>query len=366
MAEVRRLRDENARLRGLLIEHSIRIAEPRPTSGIPQTPQTISAARDVGRSASGTAEQRIELFRSLFRGRDDVYAIRWENSDGRSGYMPKADRDWKSYLRAKDQDRKKVDRQTRKFRPLTQDVLRGHLVGDHTVGIYPLLQDETCWFLAVDLDKRTWQKDAAAFLTSCHEMNVPAVLERSRSGNGGHVWIFFNRAIPATAARKLGCAILTRTMEFRPQVGLESYDRFFPNQDTMPKGGLGNLIALPLQKFPRAEGNSVFVDSEFRPHQDQWAFLASVERMSADAVEAVVREAQKRGDLIGVRISIVDGAAQDPWALPPSQKRIDRPIPGPFPPAVQIVRANLLYIEKNGLPPAMLNRLLRLAAFQNL
>ena len=109
---------------------------------------------------------------------DDVYAIRWENSDGRSGYMPKADRDWKSYLRAKDQDRKKVDRQTRKFRPLTQDVLRGHLVGDHTVGIYPLLQDETCWLLAVDFDKRTWQKDAAAFLTSCHEMNVPAVLER--------------------------------------------------------------------------------------------------------------------------------------------------------------------------------------------
>ena len=112
----------------------------------------------------GTAEQRIELFRSLFRGRDDVYAIRWESADGRSGYMPKADRDWKSYLRAKDKDRKKVDRQTRKFRPLTQDVVRGHLVGDHTVGIYPLLQDETCWFLAVDFDKRTWQKDAAAFL----------------------------------------------------------------------------------------------------------------------------------------------------------------------------------------------------------
>jgi hypothetical protein len=237
----------------------------------------------------GTAEQRIELFRIFFRGRDDVYAIRWESADGRSGYMPKADRDWKSYLRAKDKDRKRVDRQTRRFRPLTQDVVRGHLVGDHTRGIYPLLQDETCWLLAVDFDKKTWQKDAAAFLTSCREMNVPAVLERSRSGNGGHVWIFFNRAIPATSARKLGCAILTRTMEFRHQVGLESYDRFFPNQDTMPKGGLGNLIALPLQKIPRAEGNSVFVDSEFRPHQDQWAFLASVERMSADAVEAVVR-----------------------------------------------------------------------------
>ena len=128
-------------------------------------------------------------------------------------------------------------------------------------GSIRFLQDETCWLLAVDFDKKTWQKDAAAFLAACREMNVPAVLERSRSGNGGHVWIFFNRAIPATTARKLGCAILTRTMEFRHQMGLESYDRFFPNQDTMPKGGLGNLIALPLQKIPRAEGNSVFVDS---------------------------------------------------------------------------------------------------------
>ena len=362
VAEVRRLRAENGQLRGLLIEHGIRIPEPRPVS---RSPQIISTAPDVRRSAVGTAQQRIELFRSLFRGRDDVYAIRWENADGRSGYMPRADRDWKSYLRAKDKDRKKVDRQTRKFRPLTQDVVRGHLVGDHTVGIYPLLPDETCWLLAVDFDKKTWQKDAAGFLVACREMNVPAVLERSRSGNGGHVWIFFNRAIPATIARKLGCAILTRTMEFRHQLGLESYDRFFPNQDTMPKGGLGNLIALPLQKIPRAEGNSVFVDSEFHPYPDQWAFLGSVERMSADAVEAVVREAQKRGDLIGVGISMMDDAEQDPWALPPSQTRIDRPIPGPFPLAVQIVRANLLYIEKNGLPSAMLNRLLRLAAFQN-
>ena len=171
------------------------------------------------------------------------------------------------YLRAKDEERKKVDHQTRKFRPLTDDVVRGHLVGDHTVGIYPLLQDETCWFLAVDFDKKTWQKDAAAFLEVCRRLNVPAALERSRSGNGGHVWIFFDRALCATTARKLGCAILTRTMESRHQVGLDSYDRFFPNQDTMPKGGFGNLDSLPLQKAPRADGNSVFVDTEFHPYR---------------------------------------------------------------------------------------------------
>lgn len=287
LAETRRLREENARLQRLLHEHGIQIP------GFPVTDETpvATGASSAARTPVLKAEQRIALFRDLFHGRDDVYAVRWENADGRAGYMPKADRDWKAYLRAKDEDRKKVDRQTRKFRPLTDEVVRGHLVGDHTIGIYPLLQDETCWFLAVDFDKKTWQKDATAFLAVCCELNVPAALERSRSGNGGHVWIFFDRAIPATTARKLGCAILTRAMESRHQLGLDSYDRFFPNQDTMPKGGLGNLIALPLQKLPRAEGNSVFVDGEFRPYGDQWAFLASAKRMPVSAAEAVVLEA---------------------------------------------------------------------------
>ena len=363
VAEVRRLREENARLRSLLITHGIRIPEAAKLAC--ETPQASNSAPEARNPGVATAEQRIALFRSLFRGRDDVYAIRWENDDGRSGYMPKADRDWKSYLSAKDEDRKKVDRLTRTYRPLTDDVVRAHLVGEHTVGIYPLLQDETCWLLAVDFDKKTWQQDATAFLAACRELNVPAALERSRSGNGGHVWVFFERAIPATTARKLGCAILTRTMESRHQLGLDSYDRLFPNQDTMPKGGFGNLIALPLQKVPRANGNSVFVDVQFRPYPDQWEFLASVKRMSADAVEAVVFEAQKRGDLIGVRISIAEDEDVDPWMLPPSRTRAERPIAGPFPTQVQLVRSNLIYVEKNGLPSAMLNRLLRLAAFQN-
>lgn len=361
LAEVQRLRGESVRLRRLLQEHGIELPVVQSPNGIPVTTSTQPSAH----TPVLKAEQRIALFQSLFHGRDDVYALRWENADGRSGYMPKADRDWKAYLRAKDQDRKKVDRLTRKFRPLTDEVVRGHLVGDHTIGIYPLLQDETCWFLAVDFDKKTWQKDATAFLAVCCELSVPAALERSRSGNGGHVWIFFDRAIPATTARKLGCAILTRAMESRHQLGLDSYDRFFPNQDTMPKGGLGNLIALPLQKLPRADGNSVFVDTEFRPYGDQWTFLASMKRMPVSAAEAVVLEAQRRGDLVGVRVSSAEDEGQDPWTLPPSRKRAERPITGPLPMQVRIVRANLLYIEKKDLPSAMLNRLLRLGAFQN-
>ena len=128
------------------------------------------------------------------------------------------------------------------------------------MGVYPMLLDETCFFLAADFDKATWQDDVAAFLETCRQMNLPAALERSRSGRGGHIWFFFNEAVPATLARKLGAHILTETMERRPDIGLDSYDRFFPNQDTLPQGGFGNLIALPLQKRPRESGNSVFLD----------------------------------------------------------------------------------------------------------
>jgi hypothetical protein len=211
------------------------------------------------------ARKRIALFRSLFRGREDVYARRWEKGDSASGYSPAAVKDWNAINRSRPEDRKKVDQKTRRFLPLTDAVVENHLLGKETVGVYPLLADETCWLLAADFDKKTWEYDSQAFLQTCHEMDVPAALERSRSGKGGHIWIFFDRAIPAITARKLGCLILTRTMERRHQVGLDSYDRFFPNQDTMPKGGLGNLIALPLQFAPRKLGNSVFVDSDFKP-----------------------------------------------------------------------------------------------------
>jgi superfamily II DNA or RNA helicase len=361
-ADYQRLREENARLRRLLAVHGIPIPQSTSDDTLPvQTPEPVAVE-----SKEDRARKRIALFRSLFRGREDVYARRWDNPDGRSGYSPAALKDWKAINSSRPEDRKKVDQNTRKFLPLTDLIIENHLLGKETIGIYPLLADETCWFLAVDFDKKTWADDSSAFLDTCRELSVPAVLERSRSGNGGHVWIFFEQALPANTARKLGCAILTRTMERRHQLGLDSYDRLFPNQDTMPKGGFGNLIALPLQFAPRRSGNSVFVDTDLRPYPDQWKFLSTIRRMSVATAEEVVADAQQNGDLIGVRISIADDEdAQDPWTLPPSRKRMERPIEGPLPERVQIVRANLLYVEKQGLPPAMLNRLLRLAAFQN-
>ena len=356
-----RLREENTRLRRLLAVHGIAIPQLTPAN-----PPPAKTAEMAPVDREERARMRIALFRSLFRGREDVYARRWESADGRSGYAPAAVKDWKAINKSRPEERKKVDQKTRKFLPVTDTVIENHLLGKDTVGVYPLLSDETCWFLAADFDKKTWEYDAQAFLETCLELSVPAALERSRSGKGGHVWIFFAHALPAITARKLGCVILTRTMERRHQLGLDSYDRFFPNQDTMPKGGLGNLIALPLQFLPRKSGNSVFIDYDLQPYPDQWEFLSTIRRISVDAAEEIVAQAQRKGDLIGVRISGTDDeSAQEPWTLPPSRKRREQPIEGPLPKRVQIVRANLVYVEKRDLPPAMLNRLLRLAAFQN-
>jgi superfamily II DNA or RNA helicase/very-short-patch-repair endonuclease len=197
-------------------------------------------------------------------------------------------------------------------------------------------------------------------------MNLPAALERSRSGRGGHIWFFFNEAVPATLARKFGAHILTETMERRPDIGLDSYDRFFPNQDTLPPGGFGNLIALPLQKRPRESGNGVFLDERMTPYLDQWEFLSSIHKISRGEVEEVVLRAEAKGKVIGVRL-VPEGDEEEatPWMAPPSRRRKDTPIAGPLPKTLELTLANQIYIEKETLPPALRNRLIRLAAFQN-
>ncbi len=233
------------------------------------------------------------------------------------------------------------------------------------MGIYPMLQNESCFFLAVDFDKQSWREDAKAFCQTCSRLNVPAALERSRSGNGAHVWIFLESATPAALARKLGSHILTETMEHRPEIGLKSYDRFFPNQDTLPMGGFGNLIALPLQKGPRERGNSVFLDKDLAPYPDQWAFLASIRRIDRSSVEAIVEKAEAANRVVGVRHALTPDDEPAPWALPPSRQRKEPPLSGPLPARLELVLSDEIYIAKDILSPPLRNRLLRLAAFQN-
>ncbi|MDR3710715.1 MAG: DEAD/DEAH box helicase family protein [Capsulimonadaceae bacterium] len=191
-------------------------------------------------------------------------------------------------------------------------------------------------------------------------------MERSRSGNGAHVWIFFGQPLQASLARKLGAFFLTQTMKARPEIGLDSYDRFFPNQDTMPSGGYGNLIALPLQRMVRNNGNSAFVDELLQPYPNQMAFLASVRPAAQRAVETIVEQAQRHGDIVGVRMVATDDEFDDkPWTLPPSQRRPNLSTTEKLPLAIEIVLANQVFIPKADIPPQLLNELIRIAAFQN-
>jgi superfamily II DNA or RNA helicase len=365
LAEGQRLREEVRQLKAILAQHSI----PLPELRIPQATneRCLPTAADVAQVGTLSDNQaKVTLFRSLFRGREDVYAERWRMKDGTWAYRPAGKKDWEAILASRPEDHKKIDRQTRTLYAVTDEVIRQHLTGKKTIGIYPLLVDENCWLLAADFDKKTWQEDSLAFLTTCHRARIPAYLERSRSGNGGHVWIFFDSAVSAVLARKMGCALLTQTMERRHHLGLDSYDRFFPNQDTLPKGGFGNLIALPLQWTPRQNGNSLFVDDDMHPYPDQWQLLLSIRRVGADQVEWTVNDATSRGQVMGVKFSITEDDAEGaPWTLLPSRRKSETPIPGPFPESVEIIQSNLVFVSKTGLPEPMLNRMIRVAAFQN-
>jgi len=327
--------------------------------------------RDRAVDSRSSPAMKIRLFRSLFRGREDVYARRFESKkSGRAGYQPHCANEWVRGVCEKPKI-KCTDCPHQGFRPIADAVVTWHLQGrddagaPFVMGVYPMLQDETSFFLAVDFDKNNWRADAGAFLETCGLLSIPAALERSRSGNGAHIWIFFDMAIPASLARRLGAHILTETMERRPELGLRSYDRFFPNQDTLPKGGFGNLIALPLQKQARDLGNSVFLDANFVPHVDQWAFLSTIRRMDRPAVEHVLESAEATGRIVGVLLPPTEEETSVTWQTPPSRHRKDPPIGGRLPETLDVVLASEIYVAKEPLTPALHNRLIRLASFQN-
>ena len=226
-------------------------------------------------------DQQIELFMSLFRGRTDVYARRWEK-DGRSGYTPAYEFNWTEFMEHKRRGRTMKDFENKRLLPLTENVIAEHFIGKQVVGIYPILQDNTSYFLAADFDGDTWKAEARAFIDQCASVGLLAYLERSRSGNGGHAWIFFSEPCPCYKSRQIGLEIIRRIRgesEFTKEV---SFDRLFPNQDNLTKNGFGNLIALPFQCQAVSKDNTVFIDpTTAKAFPDQWKYLSEIKRYTA-------------------------------------------------------------------------------------
>ena len=344
-----KLHAENARLIALLESHGIEWRAPQALSPSISEPSKLSTA------------QKITLFRQLFRGRTDVYPVRWESkTTGKAGYAPACANEWRPGVCEKPRV-KCGECGHRQLIPLSDEVIYGHLAGEYTIGVYPLLEDDRCHFLAVDFDEAEWREDAKAFMRSCETLGVPASLEISRSRQGAHAWIFFANAVSARDARRLGTAVLSHTCAITRQLQLKSYDRLFPNQDMMPKGGFGNLIALPLQKGPRETGCSVFVDAELRPYPDQWAYLAAAQAMDPQSIETTILRATGGSHPLDVTF-IDDEDLATPWKR---KNASSGKLTGPMPKSIDVTVANLIYFEKAQLPQALINRLIRLAAFQN-
>ncbi|MGD9311009.1 MAG: DEAD/DEAH box helicase family protein, partial [Desulfosarcina sp.] len=359
LEEAKRLKKENSRLRAQL---GLTGLEP-PVKTPEKTPRGDSITHNFKSIVDNTSDSitKIHLFMSLFKGRSDVYAKRWENKNkGTSGYSPVCLNQWQAGVCEKPKiSCSKCE--NKDYAPLDENAIEHHLRGDFVIGVYPMLQDETCHFLAVDFDEADWQSDISVFRDICIELTIPVAVERSRSGKGGHVWFFFETSVSATLARKFGTILLTAAMNKRHEIQFTSYDRLFPSQDTMPKGGLGNLIALPLQKTAREKSNSEFIDEHFQSYADQWAFLSTIQKISQNRVEAIFSEFGADHELGVLKQDDEDGA-EKPWETSKTKIELQR---DDFPERIEIVKANMLFIPKAGISQKAMNRLKRLASFKN-
>ena len=309
-------------------------------------------------SDSFTPNQKITIFRGLFRGRTDVFATRWQNQQGRNGYSVACNNEWTKGIchkpRVKCQECKH-----RLFTEISNQVIYRHLAGQQIVGLYPLLHDNTCYLLAADFDKGEWQEEVKAMSQACTEYGIPHTIEISRSGNGAHLWIFFKDRIPAKEARLLGFGLLDKAMEIYPNLSFNSYDRLFPNQDILPEGGFGNLIALPLQREARLVGNSSFVDANLHAIRDQWQHLAQIKSISVQDLTKLLTKVSPNSNLFTEQ-EVVD--SKPPWEITAKTKPLvlDNP-----PQKVTITLANHVYFNLSELPSTLAARLRRLASFSN-
>ena len=354
------LHEENEVLKSLLkihgIEYETRMKEDmnKPIYSLVSVP-TITLSID----------ERLRLFQSLFKGREDVFARRWfSKTTGKSGYQPVCINEWKQGIC----DKKKyrcVICPNRNFAPLTTQDMYRHLEGKDeyccdVVGLYAIMQDNNCAFLCADFDDKNckygYKEDVLAYVGVCREWLIPYAIERSRSGNGAHVWIFFEAPLPASKARRLGNAILTEAMTRNGQMSFNSYDRFFPNQDYLPEGGFGNLVALPLQGQARRKQNSVFVDNDFLVYKDQWAFLYNLKKIQESTIDQLLR-LHSQEELGKLSMS----SESKPWVTPLPQNITQED----FHAKVEIIRADKLYIPLKAVSAKVLNHLKRIAAFKN-
>lgn len=325
--------------------------------------------------------EKIRLFRALFRGREDVYAKRWENGQtGKCGYSPVCDAEWIRGVC----DKKRVSCAmcpNRRLKPVDDDVVAAHLRGNDTrghaftMGVYPILADDTVRFAALDFDKKSWRSDSWSVCEILMELGLPVARERSRSGHGAHLWFFFDEPQSARFVRDVLTFVISLAMERNPQIGLDSFDRIFPNQDRLPKGGFGNLIALPLQGVPRRIGNSCFVDEQLVPYPDQWKFLGELPFVSSEKLQ------QLRTRAIGEHRALLPQTEEEverlePWSLfcpreksgsePSSQgTTVYSPPEGAVSVKIQITLANCIYLRQGELTPTLRGRLIRLASFVN-
>lgn len=299
-----------------------------------------------------TPNQKAELFRKLFGGRQDVYAVRWQGSSGRSGYAVACENEWVPGTCQKPRI-KCGECPHKKFKPLDFNAVYDHLSGKHVAGLYPLLPDSSCYLLAVDFDKEDWRADIRALAQACRDEGVPYLVEISRSGAGAHLWVFFSNAVPAWSARALGFKLLDKAMERHPGLSFDSYDRLFPNQDTMPDGGFGNLIALPLQHEARSRGCTVFVDDKLTPYPDQWALLGQQKTVSPVQLRDMVGNEPDSDAIAEVAL---------PWeqALP-----VDTGIISGCPENITLTLANHIYMKLSDIPGTLAARIKRMASFAN-
>ena len=310
-------------------------------------------------------DERIRLFQSLFKGREDVFARRWfSKTTGKSGYQPVCINEWKQGICDKKKYRCAIC-PNRNFAPLTTQDMYRHLEGKDeyccdVVGLYAIMQDNNCAFLCADFDDKNckygYKEDVLAYVGVCREWLIPYAIERSRSGNGAHVWIFFEAPLPASKARRLGNAILTEAMTRNGQMSFNSYDRFFPNQDYLPEGGFGNLVALPLQGQARRKQNSVFVDNDFLVYKDQWAFLYNLKKIQESTIDQLLR-LHYQEELGKLSMS----SENKPWVTPLPQNITQED----FHAKVEIIKADKLYIPLKAVSAKVLNHLKRIAAFKN-